>query len=71
MPLLIQNPSPVPLIGNPLLRVHPRSKFGKQHAPHRSQIALPLQYAGKPGQVGLEPILFRISIGSKAKIIDL
>src|SRR6185369_10379477 len=53
-----------------MLRVDQGSKFRKQHPADRSKIALPLQHAGEPRQVSLQPVLFRVALRREAEIID-
>ena len=58
------------LVEDALLRVDERSKFREQHASHGGEFALTLQHAGEAGEVGLEPILFRITVGGEAQVVD-
>src|SRR6185437_4567431 len=58
------------LVNHSMLRVDQGSKFRKQHPGDGSKIALPLQHAGEPRQVSLQPILFRVALRREAEIID-
>jgi hypothetical protein len=37
---------------------------------NRRQVALPLQHAGKAGEIGLQPILLGVAVGGQPQVVD-
>ena len=60
----------VHLINRAALRAHEGRQFRQQHAADGGEIALSLEHVGKPGEVGLEPILLGILIGRGAQVLN-
>ena len=58
------------LVKSAELRVDQWRKLRKQQSPDGSQIALSLKHAGEICQIGLQPILLSVVLGSQAQIAD-
>jgi hypothetical protein len=58
------------LVDQSLVRVYQRRQLGENQLADAHQIALALQHAGEARQVGLEPVLFGITVGGLAQVTD-
>ena len=63
-------PSAFGQVDDALLRVDQRRQLGQQHAADGRQIALALQHAGEPGEVGLQPVLLGVAVGREPQVVD-
>ena len=52
----------VHVIDRALLRIDQRRDLGEQHLPYRVELALALEHAGEPREVGLEPVLLAVAL---------
>ena len=57
-------------VENGLLGIHQRSDLGQDHVRYGCEIALALQHARELGEIGLEPILFRVLERRIAQVAD-
>ena len=53
-----------------MLRIHGRGDLAHDQLGHRRQVALTLEHARDPGQVGLQPILLGVALGRLAQVGD-
>src|SRR5262245_56568135 len=60
----------VSLINYTDLRANEWGKLAKQHLPNRGKVSLSLQHIGEVGEIGLEPVLFRVLLSRKPKVVD-
>ena len=58
------------LIDGALLRVDERRELRQQQLADGDEIALALQHAREPGQVGLQPVLLLVAVGRAAQVVD-
>ena len=56
------------VVNGPLIGVDKRAQFAEQHSPDRTQLALALQHACEPGEVGLQPVLLAVALGGFAQV---
>ena len=52
------------------MRVDQRRQLGQQQLADGVQLALALQHAGEPGEVGLQPVLLAVALGGLAQVRD-
>ena len=60
----------VEVVDGALVGFDQRAQLAQQHLAHRIQLALALQHAGEPGEVGLQPILLAVALGGLAQVRD-
>jgi hypothetical protein len=58
------------LVDEALVRIDQRRELGQQHPANRRQVALPLQHAGKAGEIGLQPVLLGVAVGGQPQVVD-
>ena len=60
----------VHLIDDTLVRVDERHELAEQQLADGRQVALPLQHAGEPCEVGLQPVLLGVAVGRQPQVVD-
>ena len=58
------------LVDEALVRVDQRRQLGQQHPADRGEVALALQHAGEPREVGLEPVLLGVAVRGQPQVVD-
>ncbi len=58
------------LVDCPLLSLHKWHQIGEERLSDCEKVALPLEHAGEPGDVGLEPVLLFIALGGLTQVGD-
>ena len=58
------------MVDRALLGLDQRRQLGQQHLADGAQLALALEHAGEPGEVGLQPVLLAVALGGLAQVGD-
>src|SRR5688500_7772439 len=58
------------LINYTHLCVNKWRELAEQHSPNSGEVSLSLQHIGEIGEIGLEPVLFRVLLSGEPKIVN-